>query len=310
MKNLSYEHYALHEIKKNEAREAKNEDKTSENRVFCMDMQAVLLSPKSNTSALYFKMKLMVHNFTIFDMKLNKGYCFVWHEAAGGVSSENYSSIICSFIIDNVLGDLKPNRNIILYSDGCSAQNRNVTLSNALLNLSIQYNITIEQKYLERGHTQMEADHMHSLIERKLRNTNINVPADYVGVFLQARQNPSPFEVKYLTFDFFKNFDSIKILSSIRPGRKVGDPVVTDIRALKYDERGNVFFKIRHNDDYTALENRNFSKMKQKARDYNTLPKLYSKPLSIKREKWEHLQKLKDSIPRDFHFFYDKLTFH
>ncbi|CAG9765947.1 unnamed protein product [Ceutorhynchus assimilis] len=184
MKNLSDEDYALHEIKKNEEREAKNKDKASENRVFCMDMQAVLLSPKSNTSALYFKMNLMVHNFTIFDMKLNKGYCFVWLEASGGVSPDNYSSIICSFIIDNVLV-LKPNQNIILYSDGCAAQIRNVTLSNALLNSSIQYKITIEQKYLERGHAHMKAAHMHSLIERKLQNTNIDVPADYVSVFLQ-----------------------------------------------------------------------------------------------------------------------------
>lgn len=255
---VSDEDYALHEIMKNEAREAKGKDKVSENRVFCMDMQAVLLSPKSNTSALYFKIKLMVHNFTIFDMKLNEGYCFVWHEAAGGVTSDNYSSIICSFIINNVLGDLKPNQNIILYSDGCAAQNRNVTLSNALLNLAIQYNITLEQKYLERGHTQMEADHMHSLIERKLRNTNINVPADYVAICLQARQNPSPFKVKYLTFDFFKSFQSLKMLSSIRPGRKIGDPVVTNIRALKYDKNGNVSFKIRHTDDYDALEPRNF----------------------------------------------------
>lgn len=93
------EEYALHEIKKNEAREAKENDKKSEYRVFCMDMQTLLLSAKSNTSALYFKMKLTVHNFTIFDMKLNKGYCFVWHESNGGVTADNYSSIICSFII-------------------------------------------------------------------------------------------------------------------------------------------------------------------------------------------------------------------
>lgn len=106
-KNISEENYALHQIKKQESREAKQLDKGSNNRVFCMDMQAVLLSPKSNTSALYFKMKLMVHNFTIYDMKSGEGYCFIWHEAAGGVSANNYSSIICFFLLEYVFKRLE-----------------------------------------------------------------------------------------------------------------------------------------------------------------------------------------------------------
>ncbi|KAK5640008.1 hypothetical protein RI129_010819 [Pyrocoelia pectoralis] len=312
-KNISEEVYVFHEIKKNEAREAKAKDKSSANRVFCMDMQAVLLCPKSNTSALYFKMKLAIHNCTVFDMKMNKGYCFVWHEAVRGVTADNYASIICSFITEYVIKDLNESENIILYSDGCTSQNRNVTLSNALRNLSIHHKVIIEQKFLEKGHTQMEADHMHSLIERKLKNININVPAEYVNVFLKSRQNPSPFTVKYLTFDFFKNFNSLRFLTSIRPGRKIGDPTVTDLRALKYDKEGQLFYKIRHTDAYVLLEQRRNTRNninKENSSDYNSLPNLYSKPPSIKKEKCEHLQKLKESIPQDFHSFYDNLTYH
>lgn len=102
----------------------------------------------------------MIHNFTTFDMKANEGYCFVWHEAPRGVTADNYFSIICAFITDHVLIQLEPNQNIILHGDGCYAENRHVTLSNALLKLAAEHKITFEQKY-----TQIEADPMHSLIE-------------------------------------------------------------------------------------------------------------------------------------------------
>lgn len=88
--------------------------------------------------------------------------------------------------------------NIILYSDGCTYQNRNVTVSNALLIVAITEKICIEQEYLEVGHTQMKADSKHLTIERFLRNIIINVPADYYGICRDARRNPNKYDVTYL----------------------------------------------------------------------------------------------------------------
>ncbi|CAB3252726.1 unnamed protein product [Arctia plantaginis] len=56
---------------------------------------------------------------------------------------------------------------------GCTAQNRNNGVSNALLHLAMARNVVITQKYLEKGHTKMEVDSVHSVIERKLKNRNI-----------------------------------------------------------------------------------------------------------------------------------------
>ena len=75
------------------------------------------------------------------------------------------------FLSNTVTPNFKPGvRTIVIYSDGCTNQNRNSTLSNTLLNISILANITIIQKFLEKGHTQMEADSMHSTIERKFKH--------------------------------------------------------------------------------------------------------------------------------------------
>lgn len=63
-KNIQQEEYDIHILKKEEARSEKDKDKDSHNRVFTVDLQSVLLCPKSNVSALYYRTKLIVHNFT------------------------------------------------------------------------------------------------------------------------------------------------------------------------------------------------------------------------------------------------------
>lgn len=147
-----------HIDRKNAARVEK--DKMNEEFVFTLDMQAVLLAPKSNVSSLYYKTKLCIHNFCFYNLKNKAGFCLLWNETEGGVNAEEFATIVVKFIVQKLLptinraSDIK----IILYSDGCTSQNRNVTLSNALLNLAIMKKITIEQKYLEVGHTQMEAE--------------------------------------------------------------------------------------------------------------------------------------------------------
>lgn len=117
-------------------------------------------------------------------------------------------------------------------------QNRNVNLANSLLNLAMLKNIFIVLKYLTRGHTQMECDAMHSTIERKLKHRDINVPAEIVQVFLQFRRNPRRYNVEYLTHDYFKKVEKLQFYSSIRPGIPSADAVVTNIRALKYNQSG------------------------------------------------------------------------
>lgn len=117
------------------------------------------------------------------------------------------------------------NRYITLYTDGCTYQNRNVVLSNALLNVAMLHNVIITQKYLEVGHTQMEVDSIHALIEKNLKNKVINVPAEYITICKNAKK-AKPYTVEYLNYSYFKNFININFSNSIRPGKMKGDPKV------------------------------------------------------------------------------------
>lgn len=298
-KNISFEVYNNHIANKELARQEKDADKVMDGQiVFTMDLQSVLLSPKSNVSSLYYKMKLITHNFTIYNIKTKEGYCFIWHEGAGGLGANEFSGILTYFLLEKIIPNLpSDDKTIILYSDGCTYQNRNVILSNALLNISIQSNITIIQKMLEKGHTQMEADSMHSTIERKIKNRTINVPADYVSICQQARLNPRPYVVKYLAHNIFKKMDALKFYSSIRPGKKSGDPVVTQIRALKYQD-GQIQFKFNFSDEWINLPQRINSSIQPL--HFEILPNLYNEPLKISKEKYDHLQFLKKTIRLSF----------
>lgn len=65
---------------KTEARQEKENDKLVINEVFTMDLQAVLLCPKSNVSSLYYKTKLIIHNFTIYDLNIKISYLMLYVE--------------------------------------------------------------------------------------------------------------------------------------------------------------------------------------------------------------------------------------
>lgn len=150
----------------------------------------------------------------------------------------------------------------------------------------------------------MEVDSMHSTIEKKLRNRNINVPADYVDVCKKARTNPFPYTVNYLNFEYFKKYSSLKIVPSIRPGKKSGDPTVNQIHALKYNEEGFIEYKLNFSDPWKILQ--------QRIKPFNpiqldNIPKLFETQPKISEDKFKHLQELKKSLKQDYHSFHDSL---
>lgn len=96
-----------------------------------------------------------------------------------------------------------------IISDGCTYQNRNVVLGNALLKLAIEKNVIITQHYLEKGHTQMEVESIHSTIEGKLKNKEIYIPSDYAIICKEARPK-QPYQAHYLKYMFFKDFSAVR----------------------------------------------------------------------------------------------------
>lgn len=147
----------------------------------------------------------------------------------------------------------------------------------------------------------MECDSVHSTIERELKKREIYVPADYLQLFRNARKKPEPYQVVYLDHTFFKDYTKLGGYNSIRPGTRVGDPVVTDIRALRYLPNATISFKTDFSSPWVLLPNR------PKALTTLEAPSLYNSSIAIKVQKFSHCQELKAVIPTDHQSFYDNL---
>ncbi len=314
--NVSKENYDHHIVLKDQARAEKEKDKASENvKVLTVDVQSVLLCPLNNSSSMYYKTKLVNHNYTVYDLLTHDVLCYLWNESDSNLQGSTFATMLCDYIANH--SGCKAGDTIIIYSDGCTNQNRNVQVGNALLNLAIEKSITIIQKFLIKGHTQMEGDSVHACIERKIRHRSINVPSDYCRFISEARIK-KPYKVKYLDFNFFKSFEGIKFVNSLRPPVSSSSstdkrPKVVDIRCLKYCPSGEILYKLDFAKNFELLRQpRTRSKSKHAAvppkfTPFQELPALYTAKLKISKEKYEHIQSLLPTIPHDHHLFYKNL---
>ena len=252
-----------------------------------------------NSSAFYYHSKLASYNYTIFDLHSKAATCYFWHEGEGTLQADCFASCLVDFLTHNESCQVA--RKIIVYSDGCSYQNRNFVLSNALLHFSIFARKERIQKILEKGHTQMECDSVHATTEKSIKNRNVYAAADYVRFAANAKCS-SPYTVNYLCTNFFSYFSQLNYYSSILPGCRVGDSVVTDLRQILYRD-GCIYYKLGFDDQ------KEFKSLPRWVRN-NTgiIAPLFATELpAITLTMYQDLQQLKRVIPQDYHFFYYNL---
>lgn len=307
-KNISHEEYNSHIERKNLARSEKVVDKQNaiegKCHVLTMDVQAVKLAPRLEASTLYYKTKLCCHNFTIFNLKNHHVTCYWFNETDADGQAATYASFLVHYLEEHFLTTKDDQLPIIIYSDGCTAQNRNSILSNALLYLSEKYHRVIIQKFLEKGHTQMECDSVHSAIETALKHKEIYLPSDYLKTTREARIK-NPYVAIHKNFDFFLDYGDKRAMkyTSIRPGRSNG-PTVTDIRVIQYKD-SKIQIKLSFEGQFEDLPTR------PRMLDFNTVvfPKLYPARLPIPKKKYDHLQQMKGVMDNDCWPYYDQLPY-
>ena len=159
------------------------------------DLEPVLLSPKLNASSLFYRRKLTTYNLTIYRLDNGKVLFHMWHEGQAGRGSCEIATCIFKFF--NFL-PCDVNR-VILYSDACAGQNRNLSFSTICLSAVQAHTLEIMNLiYMESGHSQMECDSAHSTIESALKDKDIYCPADYFHIAAMARKQ-KPFQVELLS---------------------------------------------------------------------------------------------------------------
>ncbi|CAG7728675.1 unnamed protein product [Allacma fusca] len=300
--------YKAHQMKKERAMSEKKFDKEqcvkgTYNGV-TVDLQTVKQAPfLPLQSSIYFKAKLNVYSYTVYNLGNDKVRCYWWDETQGDLVASSFVSCLVDYL-ETFNSDYRP---IVVFSDGCGYQNRNIVMSNALLNFAMRRHKIIYQKFIDKEHSQTECDSVHADIDRKLKDMNIGLPRDYMEVCRSARRHPtSRYEAKEIDYSFFRDYTSkfFQRYESIRPGSKPKDPHETDIQALKYDPNGQIFFKIHFDDDWRPLPRKPKQLVTQE-----TAPPLFGCPIKLDFKKYSDLQDLKQLLPTECHQFYDNLTY-
>ncbi|KAK3918281.1 Portal protein [Frankliniella fusca] len=120
---------------------------SEEKCVACFDLQKVLICPRAETSIFFYKNKLSMLNFTVFDTRLKEaGHCYIWTETDGHKGPNEIGTSLLDFIDKKVS------------EDAPTGQNRNRMIFSMYFPASAI-------KFLESDHSYSEADSMHSRIE-------------------------------------------------------------------------------------------------------------------------------------------------
>lgn len=172
----------------------KTDDKTV---VFTFDLQKALELPVLQTCEVYYARQLWLYNLGIYDEVHKTCYMYTWDESMASRGSQEIASCLHKHFEKFVPKDTQK---IILRSDACSGQNRNIKMALMLKKFLSMWNYpdlsSIEQHFYISGHSYNSCDRSFALIEKQKKLTEeIYVPKHWINVITQAKKNEPKFVV-------------------------------------------------------------------------------------------------------------------
>lgn len=96
--------YTKHIEQKQKVRDIKKESKDvaidpqNHHASAVFDLQQVISLPRSKGSAVFYKRRLSLYNFTIYDLGSKDCHCFIWHECLGQRGSSEISTCVYKYL--------------------------------------------------------------------------------------------------------------------------------------------------------------------------------------------------------------------
>ena len=255
VKSKLEEKFNKHTEEKNTVRQLKEKSKQKaheDNTFLCasFDLQQVIYLPCSNESAVFYKRRLSVFNFTFYNIFDKNCFCYTWSET----ESKRGSSEIATCVYNALqFYDSKGMKVASLYSDGCSGQNKNSIMATMLL-YTVLHSTNLNEvslKFFATSHGQNEGDSVHSTISHAIKHAgNIFIPSQLYPIFKLARRQ-HPYNVCPLQYNDFLDFKTLAKELRVLTVKKTntGDPVKwTEIMELKVSKSypQQIFFKTSH----------------------------------------------------------------
>jgi len=161
-------HLSKAEVFYTELKEKTIESKDPNNKceVLSFDFQQNMPLPQIPSGDVYYKRQLWVYNFCIHSGKTGKSYFYMYDEATGRKGQNEVINFINHFF-SNIMD--KSVETVYLFSDNCSAQNKNFGLTQYFYTLALtkKFGIkTIVHRYPQPGHSFLPCDRAFALIEK------------------------------------------------------------------------------------------------------------------------------------------------
>lgn len=289
---------------------SQNSDNKMEMLTF--DLQRALEMPVIRTGEAYYKRQLWFYNLCVYDNRRGIAYMYCWNESIASRGSQEIASCLIKHFMTHIPWDT---RKIILVSDSCSGQNRNIKMSLMLKNFLSNWKHpdlqTIEQHFYIPGHSYNACDRSFGTIElQKRRTENIFIPEHWIHVIEQAKKQ----EPKFVVVEMGKkDFFSSKSLEEIVVNRKytISGQKINWFKFQKiiYERKNPLLLKIveygfNNNVLNISLQKRGTHEVFQQKK----LSLLFPNGRSISKAKYDDLQKLIKNIPKEFHYFYHSLN--
>lgn len=275
------------------------------------DLMKTLPTPNISTGVAYYKRQLWTYCLGIHNLRTKKAHMYVWHEGIASRGPEEIGSCLMHYIKNFVTTP-----NLIMYSDQCGGQNRNIKMAAICMYVVASSDFTpnvIDHKFLVSGHSYLPCDRDFGTIEKQKRFVSeIYVPMHWIKVISSARKS-NKFEIIKMEKEDFKSTKKLEILIT---NRKKGEGAVKvewlKIQWLRFkaEESFNIYYKYSNNDG-VMFNNVNVAKRgidtRQLQEDVH-LDLLYPTGRPIDKLKFKDLQSLLPYIPQIFYDFYQNLN--
>ena len=181
----------------------------NDTELLTFDLEKSLPTPVLSTGIVYYKRQLWTYNQGIHDCSTEQGCTHMWHEGIASRGSHEVGSCLLAHLKEMQTSATK----LIVYSDACGGQNRNIFLVLLWLHVvsSDQYPFTtIDHKFMISGHSYLpnDRDFGHIELARK-KNNSIYVPDDWEKVVTGARHR-NPFKVRKMEQGDFVSLKDLK----------------------------------------------------------------------------------------------------
>lgn len=283
------------------------------------DLEKTLPLPRIPTNIVFYKRQLWVYNAGVHSGSENRGYCYVWAEGTAGRGSQEVGSCLMKHINEKHVSSKV--KHLILWSDSCGGQNRNIKLTLMLKSIlhSSEHLTDITLKFLYTGHSFLPNDSDFSDIESALKHQQrMYLPSDYINVMKNCRKKQPLVVTEMSSKDFFgianveKNITNRKISVS---GEKINWLTIRSIKITK-DEPFILYIQQNSFDD--PIQEVNIKKLTRGRRTTTTtqnsskniflnLVELWPQGKAIAEPKLANLREMYHLIPLDCLSFYQKL---